>query len=94
MWLLKLRELYKLPVSTVEDILQDVQNLLTVILSNLHNQLKSQSGITDEFLLHCFHSYTDIFVNLKSDYNQKKYFREHFGFVVSDLLFFYSNWSS
>ena len=40
MWILKLRENHKLPVSTVVEILADVQELYLFLLWSLHAELK------------------------------------------------------
>ena len=81
LWILKLREQYKLPEKTVLSIIGDIEGLFCELMAQLHSQLATSS--TDE-LLDQFSkaSESDIFGSLKTSYGQKKYFKDHFNFTV------------
>ena len=83
LWILKLRENHKLPVSTVVEILANVQELYLFLLWSLHAELKGTVSANEALSAVNEASKYDIFDDLKTSYNQEKYFKENFRFAVS-----------
>ena len=101
-WILKVQEMYKLPQSTMEQILKDVTGFFQNILMDLHDELKSilsNSGI-DHTLLQGFDQlfsansfYTNPFLGLETQHAQLKYYKESLNFVVRSIIIRYLYWS-
>ena len=83
MWILKLRENRKLPVSTVVEILADVQELYLFLLRSLYAELKGTISANEALSAVNDASEYEIFDDLKTSYDQEKYFKENFNIVVS-----------
>uniref|UniRef100_A0A1X7V576 C2H2-type domain-containing protein n=1 Tax=Amphimedon queenslandica TaxID=400682 RepID=A0A1X7V576_AMPQE len=88
LWVLKLREMYKLPVSTVEDLVHDMEGFILRILSDLTANLKqfepNVSGILNK--------YYGIFADVKSGYKQNKVIKERFHVVEPIEVTLGSRW--
>ena len=92
MWILKLKEGRKLTQSTTEEILSDVTELCTDVVCRLgHDILKvlESAGVNASDIPGLHHllsetsPYSTPFSNLKSQFLQLSYYRNHLNFVVS-----------
>lgn len=83
LWVLKLREVHKIPVSTVTEILSDVQELYAFLLKSLINDIKDLSDITDVLTELRKAADRDIFQSLKTRHGQEKFIKDNFNFIVS-----------
>ena len=96
-WLLKSREIHKIPESVMSTIMADVQDLCSHIMENLldksiailHNA--TSINIAENMIRDAFQSQTrDIFQGLQTKATQLCYFRSHLGLVVSHNLTYYT----
>ena len=92
-WLLKLREMHKIPESVMSTIMTDVQDLFSHIMEALQEQsvaiLHNATSINtaEDMIRELFQSQTcDIFQGLQTKAAQKSYFKSHLGLVVSQNL--------
>ena len=90
MWILKTKEKYRIPQSSIESMIQDVQGFLQLVLGHAHstiNDALSESSIHTSAHVASVFSHDSIFCNpfqhLQTQYLQHKYFRENFDFLVS-----------
>ena len=94
-WILKVQEMYKLPQSTMEQILKDVTGFFQNILMELHDELKSilsnsgadhtqLKGFDQLFSANSF--YTNPFLELETQHAQLKYYKELLNFVVRSII--------
>ena len=67
LWVLKLRELYKLPVSTVESIVGDIIGLMSLVITDISAAL----GKFHHIVKPKFKMYESLFSELESGYTQK-----------------------
>ena len=92
MWILKSCEIHKLPLSVMNNIVEDIQSLLDVIVGSLKTKILSQ--------LSSFHSLSmtavekivseqfeillsNVFKNFRTNSLQMTFFQQHMGLVVS-----------
>ena len=94
-WILKVQEMYKLPQSTMEQILKDVTGFFQNILMDLHDELKSilsnsgadhtqLKGFDQLFSANSF--YTNPFLGLETQHGHLKYYKESLNFVVRSII--------
>lgn len=91
-WLLKTREKHKIPISVMDDITKDVQELFLSALDNIQRQLKSlypdddliQSGLSQH--LSSSNPLLDLFDGLKTQQQQINYFTRELNMIVSIIL--------
>ena len=69
-------------MSTVVEMLPDFQELYSVLLNALYSVMKNEESANEVYDAMNY----DIFEDLKTGYEQEKYFTENFHFVVSKLL--------
>ena len=80
LFLLKTSEKHKLPLSSLEDHMQDVQQLISIILDHVQAKSAESSSASDA---NSPEGGIDVFAGLHSTYQQTKYFKEHLGLIVS-----------
>lgn len=92
LWVLKTQEVCRLPVSTTEKIMEHVQALYDVALTNVQAdvlealkeaQIQPSSIPRLDRIFSQRGPHGDLFQGLDSHYKQIKYYKEHFSFVVS-----------
>ncbi len=90
-WILKIQEKFKLPQSTIEQIIQDVTGFFEDLLDDLYDDLKSilsNAGVdhsTITGLSELFSStstYSKPFAGLETQYLQLKFYKKELNFVV------------
>lgn len=91
LWILKIREVHKVPLSVMDDIILDTQSLIQSLLRHLSNHICSSLKDfinTDEAKkqIHEVISNYTLFHGLETQSRQLSYFKQHFNFVVSSLL--------
>ena len=91
-WILKTRELHRIPLSVIDAAIQDVEDLFqtsfALVKENLIKKMKqlalSESVVTTVAReLHAATSHMRIFDGLRSQHQQQVYFSRHFNLVVS-----------
>ena len=93
LWLLKSRELHKIPISVMNSIIKDIQSLLNVVVKNLQSNIMSVlecAANTDEIkkriTQHFDSSAYNIFNQFQTKSMQESFFRQHFNFVVCNYI--------
>lgn len=87
MFLLKTSEVYKLPLSSTNSIMMDVQELIHTVLDNVGSQVTTTLDPSIAIPL-CNtilkdKSVVDVFAGLDTTYKQTAYYKEHLGLLVS-----------
>ena len=84
LWILKTREVHKIPLSVMDNIISDVQGLFQSALSHLHqhtrNILPENEALESAFSEHS--PFVNIFDRLRTQQQQLTYFRKEFKMVV------------
>lgn len=70
-------------MSTVLEIMADVQELYSFLLRSLYAEMKGTVSADEALSAINDASEYEIFDDLKTSYDQEKYFKENFNFVVS-----------
>ena len=95
LFLLKTAEKHKLPLSSMDGLMLDVQQLNSTVLDKVAEKSKQFLNEEDaESLCATLHdeSIRNPFVGLHNAYQQTKYYREHLGLIVSFISnLFYSS---
>ena len=88
LFLLTLKEKYRLTQTSLDFAVSSLMNIVNMTVSNIKESVQSQlveiSENNDLLLRSCFPE-KDLFSNLKTEYQQTKYYKENFGLVVSLL---------
>lgn len=88
-WILKTRESHRIPLSVMDSMIQDVQSLFDIIVSNLNSEVQSclqNSGVSQgivESVGSMFGNCQRVFAGLQTQQQQLSFFRRNFNFVVS-----------
>lgn len=84
LWILKTREVHKIPLSVMDNIISDVQGLFQSALTHLYQHTKSILPENEAVDLALSESspFIDIFAGLKTQQQQLNYFRDEFKMVV------------
>ena len=84
LFLLTLKEKYRLTQASLDFAVGCVNNIVNKTVKFIEESVMSSLGDQRDILLSnsCF-SQIDLFQNLKTEYQQTKFYREHFGLVVS-----------
>ena len=99
-WILKTREIHRIPVSTMNDIIVEVQYLFEVAVSEIRDRVQrkiqdtSASSDVSELILEELgdsNPMLDLFHGLKTHHQQMRYFQAHFRLVVSKHAYLQSN---
>ena len=87
LWILKTRELYRLPNSSMESIVQDVSELFSALQSIYLNDVVSvlKQNNVDSQVLSQLPSIPKPFAGLETQYLQNQFFRTNFSYVASLL---------
>ena len=87
LWILKTRELYRLPNSSMESIVQDVSELFSALQSIYLNDVVSvlKQNDVDSQVLSQLPSIPKPFDGLETQYLQNQFFRTNFSYVASLL---------
>ena len=84
LWILKTREVHKIPLSVMDNIISDVQALLQSAVIHLHQHSRSilpqHEALDSTFSEHS--PFVNIFEGLKTQQQQLSYFRKEFRMVV------------
>lgn len=87
-WILKTRELHRIPVSVMNTIIFDVESLFEEALGVL--RLRVESAIRDEAspqiidsVTSTIDSHSSLFSGLKTERQQVAYFKKNFNYIVS-----------
>ena len=86
LWILKTREVHKIPISVMENIISDVQGLFQSALSHLYQHTKdllpreNYEALDSVFSEHS--PFINIFDGLRTQQQQLTYFRKEFRMVV------------
>ena len=84
--LLKTSEKHKLPLSSLEDLMLDVRQLIDTVLNQVEAKSMESLSASDALSLQAIlHDETVVnpFTGLHSTYQQTKYFKDYLGLVVS-----------
>lgn len=90
-WILKTRESHRIPISVMDSMIQDVQSLFDIAVSNLsmHVQATLQSSGVSRGIVESVGSIFDncqqVFEGLQTNHQQLSFFRSNFNFVVSSF---------
>ena len=95
-WILKTRESHCIPISVMESIIQDVQSLYEVALTQLSGRVQSilhDAGVTPSTRAMVAKEFTDgtythLFTGLNTNAEQMTYYKNNFNFVVSYLFYY------
>ena len=88
LWILKTREVHKIPLSVMDNIISDVQGLFQSALSHLHQHTRdilpqeNYEALDSAFSEHS--PFVNIFEGLRTQRQQLTYFRKEFRMVVHD----------
>ena len=94
LWILKLKEGRKLTQSAVDEVLSDVTELCTDVVTHLGDELRKvldSAGISSsdipgfDDIISDDTQYTNPFRNLRTQHLQMAYYRKHFNFVVGTV---------
>lgn len=94
MWILKTKEKHRIPQSSMEAIIRDVQGFLQLVLGEIHSALSSSlsEAALDASSLSSMASifqpdsiFGNPFKRLQTQHLQFKYYKDNFGFVVSAI---------
>ena len=91
-FILKVREEYRIPQSTVDKVLQDVSALCYSAVDNFKDEVFQRIGgleNSDQFrsiMLESMKSISSPFQDLDMQHKQNKYFKEHFDYLVWNLV--------
>ena len=93
MYVLKLKQKYKLAQTTVDGILADTEQMTERVVTRLQQRLVAvldKAGLSGTDIPGFLESFEDpdvrLFNGLSTQYLQEKYFRDHMGLVVSSVL--------
>ena len=92
LWLLKTREMHRLPLSVMDTLIEDIESLIHAAINCIKQctimKLRDGSAsetlirnVSDEFSL--VDSHLSLFNGLKSQHQQQNFFRTRFNLVVS-----------
>ena len=91
-WILKTREVHRIPLSVMDSIIQDVQSLYAIALSSLSGQVTACLESADvprdvlDSVTTIFSNPSQVFEGLQTQQQQLSYFRTNFNFVVRCLV--------
>jgi len=92
MWILKSREIHKLPLSVMNNIMEDIQSLLDVIVGSLKTKILSQLSSSRSLSITAVEKIvaeqfemlsSNVFKSFRTNSLQMRFFRQHMGLVVS-----------
>ena len=94
MYVLKLKQQYKLAQTTVDGILGDTEQMTERVVTQLQQCLLtvlSKAELSGTDILGCLETFEDsdvfrLFNGLNTQYLQEKYFQNHMGLVVSSVM--------
>ena len=90
LFLLSIKERYQLTQAAVDFALGQVREMISVAVDDVHKVLESslrEHSITMPHVSDQLEILRDPFSSLSSEYMQTKYYREHFGLIVSYGMF-------
>ena len=92
-WVLKTREIFQIPQSSMELIVQDVDSLYQLVISSMQERVTSslqQDGVGAD-AIHKVSSIicetSGLFSGLHSQYRQLQFFKDHFGLQVNNFFY-------
>lgn len=94
MWILKIRECHRVPLSVMDSVIHDVESLFEVTLSFLSTQVETsleRAGVSQDVVESVTAALSDhppVFDGLHTQQQQMTYFKRNFNFVVSITVFF------
>ena len=98
LYILKLKQKYKLAQTTVDGVLGDTEQMMARVISQLQQRLSTtlnKAGLIATDIPGFLETFEDpgivsLFSGLNTEYLQEKYFRDHMGLVVSTLMINYA----
>ena len=80
-FVLNLKEKFKLSQASLNFAIKGIEKIIEVSTNNIQDAVIKNLSITTSNIEQCF-SQANPFINLKIEYQQTKYFKEHFGYIV------------